>query len=118
MVSSLYSRELLSSGETGGGMKGGRCWWNLVGSAEKAVNGLEVVKLWTDLVYTGTGVGGGEEYLGAEEKTVKGAAVVECWKGPRGIWLSDMLCFLMRCGRSSQGTTSCSSVSWSTGTSS
>ena len=30
-----------------------------------------------------------EEYLGAEEKTVKGFAVVEWWKGPRGMWLRD-----------------------------
>ena len=37
----------LSSGETGGGMKGGRWWWwlNLVGSEEKAVKGLLVVKV-------------------------------------------------------------------------
>ena len=36
----------LSSGETGGGMKGGRRGWvNLVGSEEKAVKGLLVVKV-------------------------------------------------------------------------
>ena len=36
----------LSSGETGGGMKGGRGWWlSLVGSEEKAVKGLLVVKV-------------------------------------------------------------------------
>ena len=30
-----------------------------------------------------------EEYCGAEENTVKGAAVVEWWNGPRGMWFSD-----------------------------
>ena len=73
-------------------MKGGRRgWWlllNLVGSEEKAVKGLLEVLMGT--VYTGTGVGWlVEEYCGAEENTVKGAAVVEWWNGPRGMWFSD-----------------------------
>ena len=82
----------LSSGETGGGMKGGRWWWwlNLVGSEEKAVKGLLVVKVLIGTVYIGTGVGRlVEEYFGAEENTVKGAAVVEWWNGPRGMCCSD-----------------------------
>ena len=81
----------LSSGETGGGMKGGRWWWfNLVGREEKAVKGLLVVKVLIGTVYIGTGVGRlVEEYFGAEENTVKGAAVVEWWNGPRGMCCSD-----------------------------